>query len=50
MAEIVQPAEETAQGDLINEYKPLRGSKEDGDRLLSVLLNDRTRGYGHKFK
>lgn len=50
VAEVVQPGEETGQGNLLNAIQYLRGSKEDGDRLLSVLLGDRTRGCGHKFK
>lgn len=50
VAEVIQPGEETAQGNFLNVFKYLRGGKEDGDRLLSVLLGDRTRGCGHKFK
>lgn len=37
---MIQPGEETAQGNLLNAFKYLRGGKEDGDRLLSVLLGE----------
>lgn len=47
-AEIVQPGEEKAQGDLINIYKHLNGGcKEDRARLFSVVPSVRTGGSGH---
>ena len=46
-----QPGEEKAQGHLTHVYKYLMGgSKEDGARLFSVVLGDRTRGNGHNLK
>jgi len=45
----VHPAEQQAQGNLINMYKYLMGrSKENGVRLLSMISSERTRGYGNK--
>jgi len=39
------------RGDLVNAYKYLQGGcQEDGARLFSVVLSNRTKGNGHKLK
>ncbi|KAK4830954.1 hypothetical protein QYF61_014413 [Mycteria americana] len=47
----VQPGEGNAQGYLISAYKyPTGGCKEDGARVPSVVLSERTGGDMHKLK